>query len=164
MGAISKHNRGRVKAIHHTEVMLLRYINNTPGIRYRQLLRKMNLTNSVLSYHIKILERSKKIRVHRIRYGLTSYYPKGTRMIDWTVIEYLSNSVFLQLIKLMLKKKSFSKFMELQRHIDRSPSTTSWYIKKLKDAKIISVSANRPYKYAVINKARISRMVSKYTR
>src|SRR5918996_4520046 len=160
----SKHSRERAKAIHHTEVMHLKHINNKPGIRYRQLLRKTNLTNSVLSYHLKILERSKKIRVHRIRYGLTSYYPKGTRMIDWIVIEYLSNSVFLQLIKLMLKKKGFSKFMELQRHIDRSPSTTSWYIKKLKAAKIISVSANRPYKYSVINKARISRMISKYTR
>ncbi|MGC1133596.1 MAG: hypothetical protein WA941_12300, partial [Nitrososphaeraceae archaeon] len=149
---------------HHTEVMLLRYINNIPGIRYKQLLRKMNLTNGVLSYHLRILERSKKIRVHRIRNVLTSYYPKGTKVTNWIVIEYLSNSIFLQLIKLMLKKKGFSKFMELQKHIDRSPSTTSWYIKKLKDAKIISVSSNRPYKYSVINKARISRMVSKYTR
>jgi len=164
VGAISKHNRGRVKAIHHTEVMLLRYINNIPGIRYKQLLRKMNLTNGVLSYHLRILERSKKIRVHRIRNVLTSYYPEGTKVTNWIVIEYLSNSIFLQLIKLMLKKKGFSKFMELQKHIDRSPSTTSWYIKKLKDAKIISVSSNRPYKYSVINKARISRMVSKYTR
>jgi predicted transcriptional regulator len=164
VGAINKHNRGRAKAIHHTEVMLLKYINNIPGIRYRQLLRKMNLANGVLSYHLRILERSKEIRAHRIRNVLTSYYPKGTKVTNWVVIEYLSNSIFLQLIKLMLKKKGFSKFMELQMHIDRSPSTTSWYIKKLKDAKIISVSSNRPYKYSIINKPRISRMVSKYTR
>jgi predicted transcriptional regulator len=164
MGTSSKHNRGRTKAIHHTEVMLLKCINNIPGIRYRQLLRKLNLTNGVLSYHLRILERSKKIKVHRIRYGLTSYYPKGTKVTDWIVIEYLSNNIFLQLIKFILKRKGFSKFVEIQKHIDRSPSTTFWYIKKLKDAKIISVSTDRPYKYSVINKARILHMVSKYTR
>ena len=124
----------------------------------------MNLTNGVLSYHLRILERSKKIRVHRIRYGLTSYYPKSTKVTDWIVIEYLSNNIFLQLIKFMLKKKGSCRFVEIQKHIDTSPSTTSWYIKKLKDAKIISVSTDKPCKYSVIDKARISRMVSKHAR
>jgi hypothetical protein len=64
----------------------------------------------------------------------------------------------------MLKRKGFSKFVEIQKHIDRSPSTTSWYIKKLKDARIISVSIDKPSKYAVINKAKISRIVFKYAK
>ena len=64
----------------------------------------------------------------------------------------------------MLKRKGFSKFVEIQKHIDRSPSTTSWYIKKLKDARIISVSIDKPFKYAVINKAKISRIVFKYAK
>ena len=160
----SKHGRERAKTIHHTEVMHLKHINNKPGIRYRQLLRKTNLTNGVLSYHLRILERSKKIRVYRIRYGLTSYYPKGTKVNDWVIFEYMLNIIFVRLMKLMVKKRGSLKFKEIQGHIDRSPSTTSWYIKKLKDAKIISVSENRPYKYSVINKAKISRMISKYTR
>jgi len=159
-----KHNRGIAKTPHPREVTLLKYINNKPGIRYRQLLRKSNLANGVLSYHLKILERSKNIKVHRIRYGLTSYYPKSTKGSDWIVIEHLSNNVFAQIIKFMLKRKGFSKFVEIQKHIDRSPSTTSWYLKKLKDARIISVGIDKPSKYAVINKAKISRIVFKYTK
>jgi predicted transcriptional regulator len=165
MQSSSKRDGGRrPKALHHTELMLLKYIDNMPGIRYRQLLRKTNLTNSVLSYHLRILERSKNIKVYRIRYGLTSYYPKGTKGSDWMVIGYLSNNTFMQIIKFMLKRKGSSRFVEIQKQIDRSPSTTSWYIKKLKDAKIISVSIDKPSKYAVINKARISRIVFKNTK
>lgn len=160
----SKHNRGRAKTLHHTEVMLLKYIKNTPGIRYRQLLRKTNLANSVLSYHLRILERSKNIKAYRIRYGLTSYYSKGTKGSDWMVIQYLSNNIFVQIIELMLKRNGSSRFEEIQKHIGRSPSTTSWYIKRLKDARIISVSTDRPSKYTIINKPRISRIIFRYAK
>lgn len=135
-----------------------------PGIRYRQLLRKSKLANGVLSYHLRILEKSKIIKVHRVRYSLTSYYPKGTRGSDWIVIEHLSNNIFAQIIKFMLKRKGFSRFVEIQKHIDRSPSTTSWYIKRLKNVEIISVTVDKPSKYAIVNKARISRIVFKYTK
>lgn len=143
--------------------MLLKYINNNTGIRYRELLRKTNLANGVLSYHLRILERSKNIKVYRIRYSRTSYYPKGIKGSDWIVINCLSNKVFVQIIKFILKRKGSSRFVEIQKYIDRSPSTTSWYIKKLKDARIISVSIDKPSKYTVINKARIARIVFKYT-
>lgn len=139
MEAISKHNVVRTKAIHRTEVILLKNINNISGIRYRQLLRKMKLTNGILSYHLRILERSKKIRVHRVRYGLTRYFPKGVKMGDSTITAYPSNSISFQLIKFMLKKKSFSKFVELRKHTDRSPSTTSWHIKSLRTQKLFQL-------------------------
>ena len=46
---------------------LLNYININPGIRYRELLRLSGFGNGVLTYHLFMLERKGKIRVHRIR-------------------------------------------------------------------------------------------------
>ena len=41
-----------------TKTMLLRHIEENPGIRYRELLRMTGLANGVLTYHLAALEKS----------------------------------------------------------------------------------------------------------
>ena len=57
--------RRNLNSFHKTAIILLKCIERKPGIRYRQLLRKTNLVNSVLSYHLGTLEKSKSIQVNR---------------------------------------------------------------------------------------------------
>ena len=69
--------------------ILLKQINNSPGIRYRELQRATGFSNGVLAYHLKILEKSKRMKV--IRYHVrnsTRYYPLNT-----TAKESLSHGV-----------------------------------------------------------------------
>ena len=49
-----------------TKSKLLKRINNSPGIRYRELLRATGFSNGVMAYHLKKLENSKRIKVSRI--------------------------------------------------------------------------------------------------
>ena len=50
------------------KTLILDNIRQSPGIRYRELLRLSRLTNGALEYHIKILEKTQKIKVDR-EYG-----------------------------------------------------------------------------------------------
>ena len=45
---------------------IVKYVNEIPGIRYRELLRMTGLSNGVLSYHLRLLDNSGKIRVNRV--------------------------------------------------------------------------------------------------
>src|SRR5512145_1993228 len=93
-----KNKKHKLKSLHKTAVILLECINSKPGIRYKELQRKTNLVNSVLSYHLMILEKSKGIKVDRSRYGRTSYYPTYVNKRDWGVIERISSSTSVQII------------------------------------------------------------------
>ena len=67
-----RNKKRKLKSFHKTAVILLKCIDSKPGIRYRQLLRRTNLANGILSYHLGILEKSKSIKIDRSRYGRTS--------------------------------------------------------------------------------------------
>jgi len=41
--------------------MLLKCINNSPGIRYRELLLVTGFPNGVMAYHLRILEKFKEL-------------------------------------------------------------------------------------------------------
>ena len=56
------------------KMILLMHINNTPGIRYRELLRLTGLSNGVVAYHLSGLEKSSQIRVDRQKENRTTRY------------------------------------------------------------------------------------------
>jgi len=157
-----RNKKRKLKLFHKTAVILLKCIDSKPGIRYRQLLRKTNLANGVLSYHLGILEKSKSIKIDRSRYGLTSYYPTYVNKRDWRVIECISNSTSIQIIQFLMNREYPSRFKEIVRHAERAPSTISYHLKRLTNARIVSVDQNRLYRYRLINKARILRILSQY--
>jgi DNA-binding transcriptional ArsR family regulator len=51
---------------------------------------------------------------------------------------------------------------EIVRHTERAPSTISYHLKRLTKARIVSVDQNKLYRYRLINKARILRILSQY--
>lgn len=42
---------------------IFQFVDESPGIRYRELLRITGLTNGVLSYHLNLLHNSAKVRI-----------------------------------------------------------------------------------------------------
>jgi DNA-binding transcriptional ArsR family regulator len=56
------------------------------------------------------------------------------------------------------------RFKEIVRHAKRVPSTISYHLKRLTNARIVMVDQNRLYRYRLINKARILRILSQYER
>ncbi|MGB7635923.1 MAG: hypothetical protein WBL68_19560, partial [Nitrososphaeraceae archaeon] len=74
------------------------------------------MINSVLSYHLGTLEKSKSIRVNRISYSRTSYYPIYVNKRDWKAIECISNSTSIQIIRFLINRKYGAKFKEIVKH------------------------------------------------
>ena len=69
--------------------MLLKCINDSPGIRYRELLRATGFPNGVMAYHLKILEKLKQMKVNRQYRKVTSYYPLNTSAKESRTIQFM---------------------------------------------------------------------------
>jgi predicted transcriptional regulator len=62
--------------------ILLKYINNCPGIRYRELQRATGFANGVLAYHLKILEKSRRMLVMLESVFLTGKEKEMSVLVD----------------------------------------------------------------------------------
>jgi predicted transcriptional regulator len=118
--------------------MLLKCINNSPGIRYRELLRVTGFPNGVMAYHLRILEKFKQMKVSRQYKKITRYYPLKTTAKESRVIEFMKRPTDRRIILFMLKHER-CKFKDIERYIKRASSTVSWHLSRLRDAGIISM-------------------------
>jgi DNA-binding transcriptional ArsR family regulator len=67
-----------------SQAILLKGIEENPGIRYRELLRLTGFVNGVLSYHLLALERANVIKVNR-EPRMTRYYPLS---ISYEIVDH----------------------------------------------------------------------------
>ena len=117
--------------------LILKIIDQLPGIRYRELMRITKLNNGTLSHHLSSLEKHSNIKVSRKENSkITRYYPASTPNEETLVLGFLKMNTTKEIITKLLEEKTCT-FNELVDHIDRAPSTTSWNLKKLLDSDII---------------------------
>jgi predicted transcriptional regulator len=140
------------------------HINEHPGIRYRELLRLTSLSNGVLSFHLKKLDKSKLVKAKRLGYNTIRYYPIAVKPNESNVLDHLLNSNRRKII-LFLLEHSNCRFKEIVHYIDRAQSTTLFQLRRLEYAGIISIlreGDNNNQFYRLKNRARIIKTVSKY--
>jgi predicted transcriptional regulator len=144
---------------------LLRYINENPGIRYRELLRLTCIANGVLAYHLAVLEKSHHIKVDRSKKNkITRYYPIGIPAGESEILGYIRNNGVRQII-LFILEHDLCTFEEIVEHTKKAGSTISWYLKRLKDAGIISVhygNGEYPRLYKLTNRDIVADTIYKY--
>ena len=143
--------------------MLLTHIDNMPGIRYRELLRLTGLSNGVLAHHLSRLEKSSQIRVDRQKENRTTrYYSINIPTQESDILRQLRNDVSRQIIKLILEH-DLCTFNEIVEHLKKASSTTSWHLKRLKEAGIISVKyVDGCQLYQIMNPELMSDVLYKY--
>ena len=142
--------------------VLLRNINLTPGIRYRELSRITGLNNGVLTYHLSILEKLDRIKVDRQRNRMTRYYTVNIPLEESYIIGQFRNSVARQLI-IFVADHDLCTFNEIVEYIKKAPSTVSWHLKRLKDAGLITtIYGERFQLYEVTNRESVMKIFSKY--
>ena len=143
--------------------ILLTHINNMPGIRYRELSRLTGLSNGTLTYHLNRLEKSSQVRVDRQKEKRTTrYYSIDVPTQETDILRQLRNEVSRQIIKLILEH-DLCTFNEIVEHLKKASSTTSWHIKRLKQAGILSVKYVDSHQvYSIMNPELISDVLYKY--
>jgi predicted transcriptional regulator len=139
------------------------YIDENPGIRYRELIRLARTTNGVLSYHLGKLEKSGEIRIERLsNKRVTRYFAVDIPKKDSDIIGCFRSKVIRNIVYFVLKNE-FCSFNEIVDHIDRAPSTIFWHIKKLKEAGILNTNyGNDHFLYSIADKEMISRILLEY--
>jgi predicted transcriptional regulator len=112
-------------------------IDKNPGIRYRELLRLINSSNGVLSYHINRLEKMDLVIVER-RARMTRFFPRNISNEIMGVMGFLRNQTSYEIIKLLYDRGPISQ-QEIINYTRKAASTISWHMKKLLDDNIVCI-------------------------
>lgn len=142
---------------------LVDHIHGNPGIRYRELSRLTGFSNGVLTYHISLLEKMNQIRIDRQQSNrVTRYYTPDVSKDESHIIGSIRNKISRQIIMYILEN-DLCTFNEIVDHIRKSPSTLSWYLKRLKYAGIVSVIRGQEHKlYTIVDHETIAHILFKY--
>jgi predicted transcriptional regulator len=152
----------RTEYFSDSKTIILKKIERNPGIRYRELLRLTTLTNGGLQYHLKILERSHKVKVDRHDGRRTRYYPVDIPTSESHILGCVRNNVARQIVFFILEHDRCT-FGEVVEHIKKAQSTVSWHLKRLSEAGIISISYGPEYQlYSTVNNNLVKTVLCKY--
>lgn len=143
------------------KVLLLNHIEQTPGIRYRELLRLTGFVNGVLTYHLSALEKAKVIKVDR-KSRATRYYPATISDSETAILKFIRHEPVREIVLFILEHEMCT-FNEIVEYTGKAPSTVSSHLKRLKEANIISVRHGEYHQlYRVVRGELVAEVLSKY--
>ena len=139
---------------------ILKTIQDNPGIYTRELIRKTKLSNGVVQYHLRKLEKESKIRGDkRTRYK--RYYSVNVEEDEFPIIANLRKKTKQNLLFAILSSDDPC-FEDVIKKINKSPSTISWNISGLvKDGILEKVTKNGRQVYRVRNKNLLRKTLEK---
>jgi predicted transcriptional regulator len=142
---------------------IIKYVNEIPGIRYRELLRMTGLSNGVLTYHLRFLDNTGKIRVNRINNRVTRYFSYDVSPHESSIIGLLRQETTRKIIMYILENGTCG-FNDIIIHTRKVPSTISWHMGRLKAANIINIrKQNESKSYEIgMDKIILQDLLSKY--
>jgi DNA-binding transcriptional ArsR family regulator len=144
------------------KALLVKHIELTPGIRYRELLRVTRLVNGVLTHHLTALEKANIIKVYR-ESRLTRYYPVGVSDKESAILKFVRHEPIREILHFILENETCT-FNEIVDHTGKAPSTVSSHLKRLKEAGIVSVRYGEHYQlYSIVEGDLLAEVFSKYT-
>jgi predicted transcriptional regulator len=145
-----------------TKVLLVRHIEQTPGIRYRELLRLTGLVNGVLTHHLAALEKSNVIKVYRVS-RMTRYYPVSISDKESAILKFVRHEPVRGILLFILKNEMCT-FNEIVDHTGKAPSTVSSHLKRLRESGIVSVRYGENCQlYCIVEGDLVAEVFSKYT-
>ena len=152
----------QVTELANTQILLMKQIEQTPGIRYRELLRLTGLVNGVLTYHMAALERANVIKVIR-ESRMTRYYPVSVSDKESAILKFIRHEPIRQIL-LFILEHDMCTFNEIVDHTRKAPSTVSSHLKRLREAGIVLIRHGEYHQlYRVAERDLVAEMISKYT-
>ena len=121
--------------LHELERRLVEYIDQYPGIRYRELLRMTSSSNGVLSYHLTELEKLNLIKTDR-RKSMTRYYLVNVPSEIAKIIAFTKSSTSRQILIFLVNNGPVT-FYEICKTTQRCQSTIFWHLKRMLAEKVI---------------------------
>jgi predicted transcriptional regulator len=151
------------ETINDIKTLILKSIDKAPGIRYGELLKLSALSNGALEYHLKILERTNKVRVDRRDGRRARFYPIDILAGESHILGYIRNVTAREIV-LFILEHDLCTFGEIVEHMNKAPSTISWHLKRLsEEAGLVSISHGQELQlYKITNCGFMKYVLNKY--
>ena len=143
------------------EEMIFSEIKKNPGIRFRELMKQIGITNGVMSYYLRKLEQSESVWVDRTP-RVARFYTSDLSADEAKLVKRLRQETPKKILVALVENEQLT-FQELVAEICKSPSTTSFYLSQLVKENIINTSKSASVKiYFNAEKKRIANLIGEY--
>lgn len=156
------------KPKHKTELnsiqkTIMQFINEIPGIRYRELLRITGISNGALSYNLNIIHNTGMVRVDKVNDRVTRYFSSNISTFESNLTGFLCQNTAKKIILFILEYEPCY-FTDNVNYTNKAPSTISWHLLRLKDSNIIKVVRQNEFHYydIKIKKSKLGMVIKKY--
>jgi predicted transcriptional regulator len=141
---------------------LYHYIKNNPGMHLRAIGRALDISLGDLRYHLDFMEKEGLLSSRTDEYKKTYFSATEVSYGDRGTLALLRQDAPRKIL-LYLINHSSAQFEDIQKELNKSKSTVSFHLKKLKKSEIIDVKIEENKNiYSIIDKERIVRLLITY--
>ena len=143
------------------EEMIFSEIKSNPGIRFRELMKQFSITNGVMSYYLRKLEKNESVWVERTP-RVTRFYSSDLSEDEAKLVKRLRQETPKKILVELVQNDQLT-FKELVAKICKSPATTSFYLSQLVQDNIVATSKSDFVKvYFNVERKRIANIIEEY--
>ena len=143
------------------EEMIVSEIKKNPGIRFRELMKQIGVTNGVMSYYLRKLEQNESVWVERTP-RVARFYSYDLSEDEAKLVKRLRQETPKKILVALVQNDQLT-FKELVAEIGKSPATTSFYLSQLVQENIINTSKSDFVKvYFNAERKRVANLIEEY--
>ena len=142
------------------EELIVSEIKKNPGIRFREVMEKINLSNGVLSYYVRKLENNGVIKTQRTT-RVSRFFINDMTEEESKVASRLRQTTPKAILVSLLENDTME-FQEIVSSVGKASATVSFYLSKLVNDGIVFQEINLKKRYFVVEKQRIANLITEY--
>ena len=143
------------------EEIIISEIKSNPGIRFRELMKKVGITNGVMSHYLRKLEENESVWIERTP-RVTRFYSSDLSEDEAKLVKRLRQETPKKILVALVQNDQLT-FKEIVLKIAKSPSTTSFYLSQLVKDNIVATSKSDFVKvYFNVERKRIANIIEEY--
>ncbi len=143
------------------EELIISEIKKNPGIRFREVMEKISLSNGVLSYYVRKLENNGIIKTQRTS-RVSRFFINDMTEEESKIASRLRQTT-PKAILVTLLENDMMEFQGIVSNVKKSNATISFYLSKLVDDEIVNYKKKDLKKnYYIVEKQRIANLITEY--
>ena len=143
------------------EKLIISEIKKNPGIRFREVMEKIDLSNGVLSYYVKKLEDNGIIKTKRTT-RVSRFFINDMTEEESKLVSRLRQSTPKAILITLLENDRL-KFQEIVSNVGKANATVSFYLSKLVSDEIVNYKkVDLKKNYFIVEKQRIANLITEY--
>jgi len=143
------------------EELIISEIKKNPGIRFREVMNRFNLSNGVLSYYVRKLENNGVIRTQRTT-RVSRFFINDMTEDESKIVSRLRQTTPKAILVTLLENDKLE-FQEIVSKVGKASATVSFYLGKLVNDDIVNYKkVELKKKYHIKEKQRIGNLITEY--